>query len=169
MRKAIIEETPEENWSEPYATTELAHGRLEKRTIRVASISVNELDFLGARSIAIIDRFVEVKKTGKRSHERVALISSMINPQPDLLLWINRAHWTIESSLFHVRDTTFKEDQCTMHTLNGPWNMALLRSVAIGAAHLVGFKSIPDAIANFRKNATTWLKSFKVHNRLAQI
>ena len=136
------------------------------RSIQVAALEVNELDFPGARSIAIIERTFENKKRGGCSNERVAYISSLINPEPDLLLAIVRAHWAIENSLHYVKDTTFHEDRQTMHTAHGHLNMSLLRACAISVANLAQAPSVPEAIAQFKKRKYSVLNSFKVAFRL---
>ncbi len=151
-----MEDTPEESWSEPFTTTDSAHGRLEQRTIRIAALEQRELDYPGARSIAILTRQVEIKKTGKSSSETVAYISDLLEPTAQTLHARIRGHWIIES-MFHVRDATLLEDRHTMHTKNGPMNFALLRGFAIGVAHLTGAPSLPDAANQFRHFAHGWL------------
>ena len=147
MRKAITEDTPEQDFTKPYTTIELNGGRIEERSIRVAQLKHNELDFPGARSVAVVSRIFINKKTGHTSKEEIAYISSLINPDPQVLLQCIRAHWKIENSLHYSKDVTYREDKQTVRTKNAPFNLALLRSFAISCSALINFQSVPDAIA----------------------
>ena len=167
LRYAIIDETPDESWSPEYHTTELGHGRIETRSIKIAALEPHELDFPGARSIAIIQRSFEDKKRGRRSSEQVAYISSLTQPDPETFLAVSRYHWSIENSLHYVKDFTYLEDRHTMHTANGHFNMSLLRACAISVANLVSAPSMPAACSDFKKTARSLLNSFKVNYRLA--
>lgn len=138
------------------------HGRIEQRTIRVASLSCRELDFPGARSIALITRVRENKKTGEKSSETVACISNLLNPSAQEFGAAVRRHWTIENTFFHTRDATMAEDRHTMHIGNGPLNFPLLRSFAISISHLTGARSLPDAETKFQKFAYSFLSVFQV-------
>lgn len=141
---------------------ELGHGRIETRSIKVAALQTNELDFPGARSIALVTRNTENKKTGKTHSEQVAYISSLIDPDPEIFLQITRLHWTIESSIFGKRDLFFNEDRSTIRTKNGPFNMALLKSFSISMAKLAGHSLLPDAVRNFKNQTPDLLLYFKV-------
>ncbi len=122
------------------------------------------MDFPGSRSIAIVTREVEFKKTGEqRKTEEVAYISNLLDPSPDQFLAIARGHWGIENSFFHVRDATLNEDRHTMHVGSGALNFALLRSFAISVAHLADAKSFPDATAAFRQNQVYFISAFRVY------
>ena len=169
LRKAIQKETPNEAWSVPYITTELGHGRIEKRTIRVAMLKPNELDFPGSHSIALITRSFTNKKTGKESSETTPYISSLLEPTPEIFLDIARQHWTIENRLHYKKDVTYQEDRQTMHTHNGPLNMSLLRSFAISCANLAGCTALPDAITQFHTRIHSVLKGLKCPVRLAEV
>lgn len=109
----------------------------------VAPLLYGELDFPGARSIALVRRHVEDKKTGKISDETVPHVSNLLSPTPEQFGRIVRRHWAIES-LFHVRDATMHEDRHTMHTGSGALNFALLRSIAIGVSAITKARSLPD-------------------------
>ena len=128
----------------------------------MAELDCNELDFPGSRSIAIVTREVEYKKTGKRTAEEVPYISNLVDPTCSGMLTIIRRHWGVES-LFHVRDATLNEDRHTMHTGNGALNFALLRNFAISVTHLTNAPSFPDAAARFRQNPNQFLAHFKTY------
>jgi predicted transposase YbfD/YdcC len=129
--------------------------------VRVAPLSFGELDFPGARSIALVTRHIEDKKTGKISEETVPHISNLLNPTAEQFGCIVRRHWAIES-LFHVRDATMHEDRQTMHTGSGAMNFALLRSIAIGVSSVTKARSLPDSAWRFRKAAYSFLAHFQV-------
>jgi len=127
----------------------------------VAPLSYGELDFPGARSIAVVTRRIEEKKTGKISDETVPYISNLLNPTAEEFGRIVRQHWATQS-LFHVRDATMQEDRHTMHTGDGALNFALLRSFAIGFSLLTKARSFPDAAHRFRQVAYSFLAHFQV-------
>ena len=130
--------------------------------MRVAPLSFGELEFPGARSIALVTRHIEDKKTGKISDETVPHISNLLNPTPEQFGQIVRRHWTIENSFFHVRDATMHEDRHTMHTGDGALNFALLRSFAIGVSSVTKARSLPDAAHRFRQSAYSFLSHFQI-------
>jgi len=170
LEKAIKDETPTDAWSEPYTTEELGHGRIETRTVTVASLEHKELDFYGSRSIALITRTFVNKKTGKlMSKETTPYISSFLNPAPEKIAEIARLHWSIENGLHYKKDNLYQEDKQTMRTGNGPLNMSILRSFAIGFSNLAGFKYLPEAVSCFARKTSEILTGLKCNHRFAQI
>lgn len=149
-----------------FTTQELSHGRIEQRSIQVAPLKINETNFPGACSIAIITRACEDKKTGKTRTEQVPYIASLIEPTPEQFLFVARQHWAIENSTHNVLDTTFREDRHTMHTKNGPLNMTLFRKFAISFANLLNMNPISEAIRIFDKNSEKILNSFNFNRNL---
>lgn len=129
----------------------------------MAPLYPGELHFPGARTIALLTREVEIKKTGATSSETVPYITDLVCPTALLLHYAIRRHWTIENSIFHVRDATMLEDRHTMHTKNGPMNFALLRTFAISVAHLTNAPSLPEAANRFRILAHQFLRAFQVN------
>lgn len=121
-----------------------------------------ELDFPGARSIAVVTRSVTNKKTGKTTTEVVPYISSLVDPSPQTLLSIIRQHWTIECSIFCRRDVFYNEDRSTLRTKHAPYNLALFRSFTISLAKLAGFNSLPLAVHKFKKCSPSMLNYFKL-------
>ena len=126
----------------------------------MAPLYGGELDFPGARSIAMITREREEKKTGKSSTETVACISNLLNPSCEQFAAGVRRHWSIET-IFHKRDATLLEDRHRMHVGNGPLNFALLRSFAISVGYLIGVPCLPDAAHRFRLSARSFLTYFQ--------
>ena len=167
MRHAIAEETPPEAWSVPYSTKELSHGRITERTLKLASLETGELDFPGARTIALLTRQTTEKKTGEIGKpETVAQISSLVAPPPETFLGISRNHWFIEDGLFNILDTTYQEDRQTLHVGNGPLNMTLLKAFAISCKNLLGLPSMPEAQSYFKREAAVTLKRLRSTRRL---
>ena len=128
----------------------------EARTVQVAPLSVGELDFPGARSIALVTRHTKQKR--KISTKRCV---NLINPTAEQFGQIMRRHWAIES-MFYVRDATMHEDRHTMHTGSGALNFALLRSLVIGVSSITKARSLPDATWRFRKVVYSFLAHFQV-------
>lgn len=63
------------------------------------------------------------------------------------LLW--RRHWTIENQLHYVRDVSFGEDQCQIHTGNAPQALAALRNGILVLLRYEGWPSPPSAFRHF--------------------
>lgn len=53
-----------------------------------------------------------------------------------------RRHWGVENSSHHIRDVTFGEDACTVHTGTTPRAMATRRNLAIGVLETLGADNI---------------------------
>ncbi len=53
-----------------------------------------------------------------------------------------RGQWAIENSSHHIRDVTFAEDACTVHSGSAPRAMATLRNLANGALKVAGADNI---------------------------
>jgi predicted transposase YbfD/YdcC len=87
--------------------------------------------------------------------------SSLVDPDPQLLLVVIRAHWNIENSFFHVRDRTYREDNQLMRTRHGPLNLALLRSTAISINNLLGKKPLQKLAAKVNRNPDSFLAPFR--------
>ena len=90
-------------------------------------------------------------KTQKASSELVAGITSLSKDRatPDMLLQINRFHWSIEDRLHYVRDFTFDEDRSQIKTNNGPQMMACIRNFVISIFNLIGLNKIASAVRFF--------------------
>jgi hypothetical protein len=60
-----------------------------------------------------------------------------------------RGHWTIENSDHYVRDETFGEDRCQLHTGNAPQALAALRNGVLNILRYLGWHSIPAASRHY--------------------
>ena len=85
--------------------------------------------------------------TGERTREVVYAICSL--PFEHALsamiaAWL-RGHWGIENIVHWVRDVTFAEDRCTVHTGTAPQVMASLRNTVLNMHRLTGADNIAEA------------------------
>jgi hypothetical protein len=89
-------------------------------------------------------------KIGEYSHDLAYGITSR-KPQeanPQQLLAINRAHWSIENSCHYILDWNFDEDRSRIRTGYGPENISRLRRFAIG---VIKSKSVRSVAQKMRK------------------
>ncbi len=104
------------------------HGRVEKRTLKVVTVSAG-IPFPHALQAIQITRRTRKLKTKKWHTEVVYAVTSLRAAQAtntQLAAWI-RGHWCVENPLHWVRDVTFDEDRSQVRTHNGPRVMATLR------------------------------------------
>jgi len=104
--------------------------------------------------VALVERQVTTRRTGKQTLERVLLITDLTPAQasPQRLLALNRGHWSIENRLHWVRDVTFDEDRCQVRTGHGPRALASLRNFIIGLIRRMITQprtSIPSILRHF--------------------
>jgi predicted transposase YbfD/YdcC len=124
--------------------TARAHGRIEKRTLKVVTIAAGILFPHATQAIQVVRRTRRrgTKKTWQS--ETVYAITSLPveHAQPtELAAWI-RMHWSIENRLHWVRDVTYAEDASQARTGTGPHIMASLRNLAISVLRLNGHTNI---------------------------
>src|SRR5579875_3291873 len=124
---------------------ERGHGRTERRTLKVTSVTAG-LAFPHAAQAIQITRRRTVK--GKWSRETCYAVTSLTLTQATYgqLAAIIRGHWGIEDRLHWVRDLDFDEDRSQIRTASGPRIMASLRNLAITILRLAGATSIAAAL-----------------------
>jgi predicted transposase YbfD/YdcC len=135
-------------WSQiPIAHThsETGHGRAESRSIKVMAIadSLGGIAFPHAKLALRVHR--RRRPTGKKqTRETVYALTSLDAHQasPAELAAYVRGQWTIENSSHYIRDVTFAEDACTVHTGSAPRAMASLRNLANGVLKTIGADNI---------------------------
>jgi predicted transposase YbfD/YdcC len=135
-----------------HITTDKAHGRLERRTL-VSTPALNDyLDWPGvAQVLRRTCQRTELKSGKCTTHMRLAVTSlprRMVTLAQIELLW--RRHWTIENQLHHVRDVSFGEDRCQVHTGHAPQALAALRNGILALLRYEGWPSPPAAFRHFR-------------------
>jgi predicted transposase YbfD/YdcC len=124
-----------------------AHGRAERRSLKVTAVAAGIAFPHAAQAIQLIRRRRPLN--GKKwSSETACAVTSLTAAQasPARLAAIMRGHWLIEDSLHWVRDMTFGEDSTQVRTRNGPRVMASLRNLAITILRLAGHASIAAAL-----------------------
>ena len=134
-------------------TREHAHGRVELRTLKAATVA--GLWFPHAAQAIQITR--RVRQVGGRRWRIVTVdaVTSLTISQasPTHLADYLRGHWGIEA-LHHIRDVTFAEDASTARTGRLPRAMASLRNLAIGALRLTGHANIAAALRHNGRDPT---------------
>lgn len=131
-----------------FETLEKSHGRIEKRTIRVAY----DLKWLPQlKRWPKLNCLIEV--VSQRSigdviqQETRQYISSAQGTAQEFSTWI-RSHWSIENQLHWVADVVFREDLATNYVGYSAENLALFRRLVMNAiCYLMPEKSI----SSFRK------------------
>jgi len=98
---------------------------------------------------------------GTTSCETVYGITSLRRDQAsarDLLRMI-RGHWSIENSVFHVRDVTLGEDHCRVRTGTAPHVLSDIRNVVLNLLHKIKGVNIAAAL---RRHAAHPLEAMKL-------
>ena len=142
------------DWSESdrrHETLEKGHGRIESRRCTVVDLGDPEwngaCDLYGRRQAIRIERHTVTLKTGDVSEETSYALTSL-DPQKagaERVLELVRGHWRIEA-MHYVRDFTYDEDRCRVHTGHTPRNLACLSNIAIAIIRLdPRFDYVPQA------------------------
>jgi predicted transposase YbfD/YdcC len=131
---AKVEATPGASPRE-YLTEEQAHGRQERRTVRVLPAAGN-LSFsqwqawLGLVTLVMVLRVVTCQATGVITTEVSYFISSL-RPNARRIGTALRGHWSIENGLHWVLDVVFREDARRLYDRTAAENVALLNRLAV--------------------------------------
>jgi len=114
------------------SSVDKAHGRLEKRTIRVTTNLTKHQQWKGLKQGFELTRERTIK--GVTTVEVVHGITSLSRQKADAarLLELTREHWGIENGLHYRRDVTMGEDQSRVRKGDAPQVMAALRNSVIG-------------------------------------
>ena len=140
---AVLDALP---WSQvpPHTTIDEAHGRHERRTIRVLP-TPPDLPFPHVEQVFLVERYV-THADGSQSAVSIPGVTSLTaqHADPPRLAGYIRNHWSLEP-LHWVRDVVYHEDDSTAHTRSGPRVMAAFRNLSIGAHRLAGRADIAEA------------------------
>ena len=133
----------------------LAHGRIESRSIWVTTALNAYLDFPDVGQVFAIERNVTIKKTGKSSRELIFGITSRTPEQdsPEQVLTTNRGHWVIENGCHYIIDSIYDEDRSQIRTGHGPENMTRIRRFAVGLLKSRGVKNITQKMRQMAHKA----------------
>jgi len=138
------------DYSEP---VNLAHGRLESRSIWTSTQLNAYLDFPFVGQIFAIQRYTRIKNTGKETHEMAYGLTSHSthSANAEQILKFNRMHWGVESH-HYILDWNWNEDRCTIRTGHGPENITRLRRFAIGLIKSISKESVALTINKLARN-----------------
>jgi predicted transposase YbfD/YdcC len=130
-----------------------AHGRAERRVVRVMDLTDAPAGWEDLRSVAMIERTRDV--SGKLTTERSYYITSL-HADAEKLAHVIRAHWGIENNLHWSLDVAFDEDSRRIRDEQSAENFALVARLA-----LMMLKRSPErlSIALKRKKAG-WDQTF---------
>jgi hypothetical protein len=153
--------TPRWN-SEGASSVGKAHGRIERRTLRVLDVptSLHHL-WPHARQVFALERRIEYRKSGKSRIEVVMGVTSLPRDVAgaQALLEVVRVHWGIENRSHWVRDVLWDEDQCRARTGSAPQVLAIFRNLALALLRRISPHNIAHAT---RKCAANPMKAFQL-------
>jgi predicted transposase YbfD/YdcC len=137
---------PDADWADTTTSEDdRGHGRVERRTIRVAP--ADDTLFPGA-----VQAFRLRRDSGGLDGvwERKEIVYGITSLPVDLagpahLNYYERRHWVIENRLHWVRDVTLHEDGSQLRTGTAPRALATFRNLAISAFRLAGRANIAHA------------------------
>ncbi|MFV2104778.1 ISAs1 family transposase [Micromonospora sp. LOL_024] len=140
-----LADLPWRNIAVQHTASTRGHGRRESRSIKTCAVAdeLGGIAFPHARMAIRVHR--RRKQSGKReTREGVYAVTSLDAHQasPADLAAAIRGHWAVENFSHHIRDVTFAEDACTIHTGTAPRAMATFRNLAIGALKTLGADNI---------------------------
>ena len=126
--------TPRDGYHiQTHKITDMGGGnRIETREVTISDdiIRLQQLhDWPGLQAIIRVISTREHKATGKKETATRYYLSSQILTAEQAGRFV-RAHWSIENSLHHVLDVSFKEDRSRIRKDNAPENMALFRRIS---------------------------------------
>jgi predicted transposase YbfD/YdcC len=139
--------SPSRRFPPPSVTVDRGHGRVERRTVRVAPVP-ERVRFPHAEQVLVADRHVTDLAGGSGSTEVAYAVTSLAWTRADAarLGGLLRGQWSIENRLHWVRDVVFAEDHSRVRTASGPQVMASLRNLVIGLLRLAGHAKIARAL-----------------------
>jgi predicted transposase YbfD/YdcC len=137
---------PDNEWTDTTTSEDdRGHGRVERRTIRVAP--ADGTLFPGAAQAFRLRRDTGGLDGVMEHKEIVYGVTSMPADLagPAHLNYYERRHWVVENRLHWVRDVSFDEDRSQMRTGTAPRALATFRNLAISAFRLAGRANIAHA------------------------
>lgn len=148
-----------------HRTTDIGHGRRERRTIQVMDAPA-DLGFPQAAQVFLIERYttrtVRKRAKGSRKYKKVQVHTAIAvlgvtslsarEAAPEHLAAYVRGQWSIENKIHWVRDVTFREDASQIKTGSRPRVMATLRNLVIGLIRQAGHTKIAATIRRIRNN-----------------
>jgi predicted transposase YbfD/YdcC len=130
---------PKQQKGNSYATHDNDHGRIETRVGFVST----DVDWLQARyhwpGLRALGRVVRMRQTNaegvlkKTKETAYYLLSTPLTPQR--LAHVVRSHWGVENRLHWILNVVMNEDQVRSRRDNSPYNLAILRHMALNLMH----------------------------------
>ncbi len=130
-------------------TVERGHGRQERRQYVAAAAP----QALAARwrDVASIGLVTRTRTAGGVTSEELSYYVSSLPPKVKTFARAVRGHWGIENRLHWTLDVTFAEDQSRVRKDHGPFNLAMLRRLAVSI--LQRDRSVKDNLRGKRLRA----------------
>lgn len=134
-----------------YTSCDKAHGRLEKRILESTTALNEYLQWPGlAQILRRTCQRTHIKSGKMTTHVRFAVTSlSRDRVSLDQIESVWRRHWTIENKLHYVRDVSFGEDACHIHSGHAPQALAAFRNAILALLRFEGWSFTPTAFRHF--------------------
>jgi predicted transposase YbfD/YdcC len=134
-------------------STDRAHGRIEKRAIKMVTVTTGILFPHARQAIQITRKTRRLDGTTWTTEVAYAVTSLAAEhaTASQLASWV-RGHWHIENRLHWVRDVTFDEDRSHIRCGSGPRVMASLRNLVISILRINGTTNIAQALRHHAWN-----------------
>lgn len=143
-------------------TTQLGHGRLEQRVLRLMPDEEGFLDWPGVQQVFQLKRRFIQKATGEVSEETAygltSLQPSRVNAKQ--LLALVQSYWGIENGLHYRRDVSLGEDALRMTNQIQAQVTAILNNFIVGLARKLGFDNLAAAQRLFDAKLTLALAAY---------
>lgn len=130
---------PKHDNAESYSSPNNDHGRIENRISLVST----EIEGLQARyqwpGLAAVGRVIRIRRTAGKAAPRTTtetayyLLSTPLTPKR--LGEVVRSHWGVENRLHWVLNVVMNEGQVRSRRDNSPYNLAILRHMALNLMH----------------------------------
>lgn len=107
------------------------HGRIETRTYTVIHDIAwlqKRHDWPGLKSVVIVESMREI---GDRIERETRFYITSLVLAAHLIGPVIRSHWAVENSLHWVLDMIFRDDECRVRTDNAPFNLAIVKHIAL--------------------------------------
>jgi predicted transposase YbfD/YdcC len=112
-------------------TVEGDHGRIETRTVTV----FHDIGWLqknhqwpGLKSVVMVE---SERETGGRTETETRFYITSLALLANALGPMIRDHWMVENGLHWVLDMIFRDDECSVRTDNAPFNLAIVKHIAL--------------------------------------
>ena len=143
-------------------STQVGHGRIERRTLRLVPDEHGFLDWPGVQQVFQLERRVIHLATGEVSEETVFGLTSLKSDDVtanQLLTWV-QSYWGIENGLHYRRDVTLGEDALRMTDKVQAEVMAILNNFIVGLVRNLGFNNLAAAQRIFNAELTLALAAY---------